>query len=280
MSVTPTEFLKDVGSLEDENIDLAKTAIYLAAYKYQGRNLERYFNHLKKLVKDTNMRHAELLEAGASDDAETQVAALKQIIADQNNYIGDSEDYDNLLNADLIAVIDRAKGLPISLCILYIQVGRALDWDVEGLNIPGHFVVRVQKNGRRIIFDPFYGGGLLEAPQLREFVKRARGAGAELQVEYFESAKNREILVRLQNNIKLRQIDSEDYRAALETIERTLLIAPDEYRLLLDAGVLYSRIDQPLASIKALEGYIEKVPNPQHKFEAQMLLKSVRDSLN
>ena len=135
------------------------------------------------------MRHAEFLEAGASDDAETQVAALKQIIADQNNYIGDSEDYDNLLNADLIAVIDRAKGLPISLCILYIQVGRALDWDVEGLNIPGHFVVRVQKNGRRIIFDPFYGGGLLEAPQLREFVKRARGAGAELQVEYFESAK-------------------------------------------------------------------------------------------
>lgn len=278
--IDPREYLNAVGSLQDSEIDLAPAAICLAAREYEERNFQRYFHHLKVLADEVGENHAEMLKAGAEDNAETQIAALKNIITDKHGYIGNSEDYDNLQNADLIAVIDKRKGLPIALCILYIHAAKAQGWVIDGLSLPGHFVVRLEKDGRRIIFDPFYGGGILEAPQLREIVKRALGPNAELSSHYFEAAQNREILVRLQNNIKLRQIDAGDYEEALKTIEHTRLIAPQEFRLLLDAGVLYSKTGQPKAAISALESYIEQVDNPQHRYDAELLLQELISSLN
>lgn len=279
-TINPAEYLTQTGSLSDENIDLAQAAICLAARNYEGRNLERYFHHLKILAKDVAENHQDMLNAGAEDNTETQIAALKNIISDKHGYFGDSEDYDNLENADLIAVIDRRKGLPISLCILYIHAAKAQGWTIEGLNIPGHFVVRVEKDGRPVIFDPFYGGGILEAPQLRAVVKSALGPNAELSPDYFKPALNRDVLMRLQNNIKLRQIDAGDYEAALNTIESMRMVAPQDFRLLLDAGVLYSKTQQPKAAINALEAYIEKVKDPQHRYDAELLLKELRTSLN
>lgn len=278
--INPREYLNAVGSLADQDIDIAPTAICLAAREYPERNLQQYFHHLKVLANDVRDNHMAMLEAGAQDNAETQIAALKNIITDKHNYIGDSEDYDNLQNADLIAVIDRRKGLPISLCILYIHAASAQGWQVDGLNLPGHFVVRIEKDGRRVIFDPFYGGGILEAPQLRDIVKNALGPNAELSSHYFEGTSHRDILVRLQNNIKLRQIDAGDYDGALKTIEHARLIAPQEFRLLLDAGVLYSKTGQPMAAIKALESYIDQVDNPQHRYDAELLLQELKSSLN
>lgn len=278
--IKPREYLNAVGSLNDEEIDLAPAAICLAARNYEERNLQRYFHHLKVLAEEVRDHHAAMLEAGADDNAETQIAALKNIITDKHGYMGDSGDYDNLQNADLIAVIDRRKGLPISLCILYIHAAKAQGWDIDGLNLPGHFVVRIEKDGRRVIFDPFYGGGILEAPQLRDIVKRALGPSAELSSHYFEGAKNRDVLVRLQNNIKLRQIDAGDYDEALKTIEFTRLVAPMEFRLLLDAGVLYSKTGQPKAAINALESYIDQVDDPQNRYDAELLLNELRNSLN
>lgn len=272
--------LEEIGALPDGDIDLGRAALYLSAASHEGRDIGRYENHLKKITQEIIARHKELLDAGGADDAETQLAALKHILADKHGYIGDSENYDHLDNADLMSVIDRAKGLPISLCILYMHAARAAGWNIDGLNIPGHFLARIEKDGRRVIFDPFYGAGIVEAPQLREIVKKTLGAGAELSSDYFEETSNRDILIRLQNNIKHRQIEAEDYRSALNTIENMLKIAPDEFRLLLDAGVLYSKTDQPMAAIQALQGYIDQVSNPDHRLEAEMLLRSVRESLN
>lgn len=279
-TINPREYLNAVGAMIDSEIDLAPTAICLAARNYPERNLQRYFHHLKVLAKEVGEHYAAMLEAGAQDNAETQIAALKGIIAGKHGYIGDKDSYDDLQNADLITVIERAKGLPISLCILYMHAAKAQGWSMDGLNIPGHFVVRIEKDGRRLIIDPFEGGGIIQAPQLREIVKKTQGAGAELSSGYFEAALNRDILIRLQNNIKLRQIEAGDYIEALKTIESMRLIAPNEFRLLLDAGVLYSKTNQPKAAINALESYIEQVDNPQHRHDAELLLSELRTSLN
>ena len=280
MDIEPKQYIELIGSLPDAQIDLARASICLAAVNYEGRNLERYFHHLNVLAEDVGVRHKELLDTGSNDDSETRVAALKHALVEQHGYIGDSENYDDLQNADMIAVIDRVKGLPISLCILYLHAAQAQGWNAEGLNVPGHFVVRLEKDGRRLIFDPFYGAGLVEAPQLREIVKKAIGPDAELSSEYFEAAPKRDILIRLQNNIKRRQIESEDYLGAIKTIENMQMVAPKEYRLWLDAGVLYSKTEQPMAAINALQAYIDQVENPQHRYDAELLLQDVRESLN
>lgn len=281
--VNPLEYLEAVGHLPDEEIDVAPVAICLAAVgtgQYKGRNFERYFHHLKRITEETAQRYKDLLAAGGQDDPETQLAALKHILADKHGYSGDEDRYDDLRNADLIAVIDRARGMPIALSLLYLHAGQAQGWDIKGISFPGHFLVRLERAGRRIIFDPFQGAVPVEAPQLRALLKNALGPNAELSSDYFEAATNREILTRLQNNIKLRQIEASDYTGALETIKAMRLIAPQEFRLLLDAGVLYSKTGQMEQAEEALMRYIDEVKNPQFKQDAMLLLEQVRSEMS
>jgi len=151
---------------------------------------------------------------------------------------------------------------------------------VHGLNIPGHFVCRMDYEGTRLIFDPFAQCALLGAPELRRLIKQSLGPNAELSSTYYEPASNRTILIRLQNNIKMRRIEAEDYEGALNVVEAMRAIDPAEYRLLLDAGVLYARTNRLQKAIVALEDYIGKAPDPRDQHEAALLLQQIRESLN
>jgi regulator of sirC expression with transglutaminase-like and TPR domain len=279
MGFDPLEYLNILSALPDPEIDIGPAALALAAQDQPGLSLDRYLHHLKKIANETGARHEELLKAGAQDNNETRLAALKHILADKYSYAGDEESYDDLQNASLIRVIDRAKGLPITLAILYMHAARAQGWDIAGLNVPGHFVCRLEKDGARLIFDPFHQCRVLAAADLRQLVKKVLGENAELSATYFEPAGNREILIRLQNNIKFRQIEMEDYAGALKTVEIMRLVAPAEYRLLLDAGVLYARTQQIQDAIDVLEDYIKQAPYDRDRHDAALLLQQLKESL-
>jgi regulator of sirC expression with transglutaminase-like and TPR domain len=111
-------------------------------------------------------------------------------------------------------------------------------------------------------------------------VKKVLGPEAELSSAYYEDSSNREILIRLQNNIKNRKIDAEDYAGALVNVQRMLMIDPDEYRLYLDAGVLYAKVEQARAAIDSLMAYIERAPHDGDRREAELLLQELAQSLN
>lgn len=276
----PRRYLETAGQMPDKEIDLAPCALAMALIAHPGLSIDRYFHHLGAIAKDVKSRYATLLDAGAQADAMTQLAALKHVLSDTYGYRGDHERYDDLENADLIRVIDRAKGLPISLAILYIHAGRAQGWDVCGLNMPGHFIGRIEKDGQRVIFDPFYDGRILGAPDLRFLVKKNLGPQAELSASYYQPCSNRETLMRLQNNIKFRLIEGEDYRAALDVVQVMKLVSPSDHRLFLDEGVLYAKLEQPKASIAALEFYMERATDPRDRHDAELLLRQMRESLN
>lgn len=276
----PTAFLYNLKDLPDGDIDLATAAIALAALGQPGISTDRYFTHLKKISRETTDRYAELLREGSPDQPETMLAALNHVIVGIEAYKGDNETPDDLQNASLIRTIERRKGSPLTLAILYLQAGRQQGWDIAGLDFPGHFLCRLEKDGRRIIFNPFNKGAILEAAGLRSLLKRVRGLQAELSATYFEPATNRQILMRLQNNIKYRQIEAEDYAGALKTVETMRLVDPAEFRLLLDAGVLYARTNQTRAAIETLEEYIKKAPHDRDRHEAGLFLQELKNTLH
>ena len=273
------ESLHAMGTQPDAALNLGQVAIYLAALEQPGVSLERYETHILKLSEEVAERHAALLEAGAVDGAETRLAALKHILVDKYDYSGDDETYEDLQNASLIRVIDRRRGMPITLGVLYMQVGRNLGWEVHGLNVPGHFVCRIDYDRTRIIFDPFGKCDVLLAPDLRRLIKKSMGPHAELSATYYEPTDNRTTLIRLQNNIKSRRIEAEDYEGALRTVEAMRAIDPTEYRLFLDAGVLYARTQQLQKAIIAVEEYIARAPNIGDRQEAARFLQQIRESL-
>lgn len=270
------EYLDSVGKMPDEDIDLFETALALSAQNHPGISLDKYRNHRRKLAEDLDA----LYTGRGATDIHAKVAALAEVFTRKHGYIGDDFRYNDLQNADLIRVIDRRLGLPIALSLLCVTMGRDVGWPVLGINFPAHYVIRLDQDGKRVIVDPFQGCIVLEAPDLREILKTTMGAKAELSSTYYDPATNRDTLVRLQNNIKLRQIESEDYAAALATVDLMKRVAPQEYRLDLDAGVLLSRLERPVAAIESLERYIANVPSAKDKSDAAALLAQIRAGLN
>jgi regulator of sirC expression with transglutaminase-like and TPR domain len=269
--------LKNVGHLADENVDLARTALLLSAINHPGISLERYETHLKNLSEYVGLRFDELIRSGASDDLYTRVAALKHILSDRYGYNGNTSLHGELESYDLIRVIENREGADIALSILYIHAARHQNWDVCGLSFPGHFLVRMDYEGQRVIFDPYSGCSILQAPELREIVKQELGESAELSSSYYEACKNKDILIKLENHIKFRLIEDESYPEALETVDLMRLVDPSEYRLLLDAGVLYSRNQRYTEAIEALEAYIKAAPSERDRHDAAILLQEIRE---
>lgn len=272
--------LRAIGALADEDIDPARAAIHIAALDHPGIVTDRYFNHLNMLADDVAAAHADLLNDGQADGSEARLAALKAVLHDQHGYRGDVQDYNDLQNADLIRVIDRRRGMPISLALLYISTARMLGWAAHGLNVPGHFLARLDYEGARLIFDPFDSCHVMNAPDLRRLVKTVGGPEAELSASYYEPASNRDMLVRLQNNRKIRLIEAEEYESALSVVMALRAVAPDEYRLLLDEGVLCARTQRNQQAITALEAYIQKAPGAKDRHDAALLLNEIKHNLH
>ena len=192
-------------------------------------------------------------------------------------YTGDSANYDDVANASIARVIDRRKGLPVALGILYIHVARQLGWPISGLNFPGHFLVRLE--GERIILDPFNGGQRLSAEELRRLLKVAEGNDAELLPEHYAAVSNRDILLRLQNNLRMRLFRSGDVRRAADITRSMLRIAPDETALWREAGVLYAELGDIGPAISALENFLGASGSDSERHQAAALLQSLRAQL-
>ena len=280
MDFNPDQIIDAAGVAPDQDLRPAIVALALAAFNHPGISTGRYLSHLDRLCENVATRFAQLRAEGADDDVGTQLAALQYVLADSEKYEGDSETYDALENADLMRVIDRRKGLPVAIAILYIHAARAQGWSVDALNFPGHVLCRIEKEGQRILFDPFDRCRVMEAHHLRALIKRVNGARAELSIAYYDAVSNRAVLARLQNNIKLRQVEAGDYEGALMTVERMRRIDPGEYRLLFDEGVLASKTGHAIQAIAALESYIAQAPGRQDRDEAAALLRHIRTTMH
>jgi regulator of sirC expression with transglutaminase-like and TPR domain len=208
---------------------------------------------------------------------------LAEIVARSYAYRGDSDTYDDLQNADLVRVIERRKGLPVALSILYLHVARAQGWDAEGLAFPAHFLIRVGIDGARHVVDPFHDGVVRDAAQLRLLLRQVLGPDAELHPQHFDPVSDRDVLLRLENNVRLRLVKREDWAGAAQSLERMLAIAPDRPELLFEAGQLNARLDKRRAAIAAFERFLDIESNTGDaalRQRASALLQELRRGLN
>jgi regulator of sirC expression with transglutaminase-like and TPR domain len=265
-----------IGAGADAAIDLAEAALLFAALDRGDGALDPYRAHLAEIARDVGAA----VPPGAARNIARQARALARVMSDTHRYVGDTLTYDDPQNASLMRVIDRRKGLPVALAILYIHAARAQGWAATGINFPGHFLIRLESRGARVILDPFNGGVEREVADLRALLKQMAGLDAELRPEHYAPIGNRDTLVRLLNNIKLRAASAGDDRRAAEMVDRMLLIAPDELALLREAGMCHARLGNLRRATEALRGFIARSADGAEKREAESLLRQVRARLN
>lgn len=266
--------LREIGAAPDQPFDIAEAALALAALDRPRVSLDRYRRHLNELGDD-------IAQISAADmGLAEKLAALNSILIEKHGYAGDQLNYDDLQNANLIRVIDRRKGLPVSLGILYIHAARTQGWPIAGLAFPGHFLLRLGDGGERLVLDPFHAG-MARAPQdLRDLLKAMSGSDAELRPEHYADVSDRDILLRLQNNIKLRLIQQHDAAGAEAVVARMLMLAPEQTGLWWETGVLNAQAGRLQAAIDAIERFVALEERPHARHEAAAFLQKLRDQLN
>jgi regulator of sirC expression with transglutaminase-like and TPR domain len=260
--------LERIGALPDAAIDLAETALALAALDCPGVDYAHYRAHLADLARDV----------GAQDAVPAD--ALRRVLSGAYGYHGDRDSYDDLDNANLIRVIDRRRGLPVALSILWLHAARAQGWRADGLNFPGHFLIRVGEGHDAVAIDPFNDGAVLDDDALSSLWRRVGGGGAKLSAAQCETVGNRGILLRLQNNIKLRLLQAKRTEAALAVLERMVLTAPEEPGLWRECAGLHEGLGNLRAAGSCLERVIALAGGEAARQSAAAELKAVRLRLN
>ena len=270
--------LADLAKRADDEIDLGETALMLAALERPRVALERYRLHLADLAAAVG-REA-VRRDGDMPALDARVRALIQVIATEQGYRGDELTYDDLQNANLMRVIDRRRGLPVALGILYIHAARAQGWTAHGLNFPAHFLIAIQCAGERAILDPFRGLRIGDAGALRGLLKTMLGKDAELSPAHSATLANRAVLLRLQNNIKSRLVAQGRGQKALAVVEGMLLFAPGEAELWREAGALHGEIGNLRAAVAALERFMALMRDPATRRQTAQEIQALRRRLH
>ncbi len=285
--LNPTQQINLLGSYNDESICLASAALGLSLLGNQPMSF--YTNHLAELSDAVAAYYASIAggdvhatqdNGQCRHDIKKKLRSIQAVVYDQYHYHGNYDHYEELENADLCTVIERRKGMPISLGIICMYVAKAQGWNIVGIALPGHFVCRLEANGERIIFDPFHHANTVNSAELRRLLKLSLGSEAELKPEHYQAISNRKTLLRLQNNIKQRQVDKHNFLDAIITLDSMRQIAPDEAELLLDAGQLYAQANQPRAAINALSSYLSHSPSQYGRTKASVLMQQMKRQLN
>lgn len=140
--------------------------------------------------------------------------------------------------------------------------------------------MRLSARGQRSIIDPFHRGRCLEASGLRSLLKELHGPEAEIAPDHYAPVGNRDILIRLQNNIKLRAIAAGDLQRASRILETMILFAPDRGDLSWELAVLDSRAGNLKRAIATLERFLADRPGADGRAELEDLLRRLRGRFN
>jgi regulator of sirC expression with transglutaminase-like and TPR domain len=242
---------------DEAEIDLARACLLIAADAYPGLDVDGYLGEIERLAARLRGR----LPPGGG--AEERVLALNQFLFDDLGYSGNAGDYYDPRNSFLNEVLERRTGIPITLSVLYLEIGRRIGLELEGVSFPGHFLVRLRLRGAMLVLDPFSGGEALSESDLRERLQRVipESAAGGVPVDalpldpFLEPAGKRQILARLLRNLKGIYRDADKPQRLLEVLNRMLAVAPEAHGELRERGLLYQRMECYRAALKDLQDY-------------------------
>jgi len=253
------------------SVDLAQVALLLARDEYPNLDVAGYFAEFD------GMAHEARPYLGTAFDS--QVTGLCRYLFHEAGFRGNRDEYYDPRNSFLNDVLDRQMGIPITLSLVAMAVGERLGLRIDGLALPGHFVVMARSGGRRIIFDPYHGGKRLDLDDCAVLVKQAAGLEIEVTPDVLQPAAAGVIVIRMITNLKGAYLRVGDFRKAARTIARLVQIAPTDWTHQRDLGTCLFQGGRPGPAIDHLETYLKEVPDAIDAEAVEKLLRQARSAV-
>jgi regulator of sirC expression with transglutaminase-like and TPR domain len=264
------ELLRAMNAQGDE---LAPAALAIARVEYPSLDPQPYFAALDRMGEEAAARIGTVSRA----PQEESVRALNEYLYDEQGFAGNRERYDDPRNSFLNEVLNRRTGIPISLAVIYLEVARRAGLRVDGVNFPGHFLLRAREirtgdTGTDIvIIDPFHGGAQLSEHDCRQLLRQHVGDEAAFDSTLLAPATRHDIVVRMLVNLKRLYVRMRSFPQARFISSLLLSVDPSAIPELRDRGLLAYHLQDFSGALRDLEEYLRLVPKSPNPGESDLI---------
>ena len=219
-------------SAPENRLDLGRAALFIAGEAYPGLDILRYVAKLEAMA-------AAVRPGVTTTDAPIlKIEHLNAYLFEERGFRGNTQEYYDPRNSFLNDVIDRRLGIPITLSVVYMEVGRRVGMPLQGVGMPGHFIMKYAHPEEDIYIDPFNRGRILSHEACEELLHDVYGEPVPFQETFLAPVSKKQILSRILMNLKAIYIHTKDYLRALSVVERQLIIQPDTEQEVKDRAAL------------------------------------------
>ena len=255
----------------DEEIDLARAALLIAATEYPRLSIERELFRIDAI--------AEGVASRMDDDTPLyQLNTLSEYLFDELKFAGNHTNYHDPRNSFLNDVIERRIGIPITLSLLYIEVGKRLGVPLLGIGMPAHFIVR-HRDESDVFVDPFHGGILLSEAECADRLKQVTQGSLAWDREYLEPVSSRTFIARMLRNLKVVYLQRRNYERVLATIDRVIALQPGAAVEFRDRGVVNYRLGNYEDALEDLGAYVASGEGVSDGATVRRLIDQIQDRL-
>jgi regulator of sirC expression with transglutaminase-like and TPR domain len=260
--------------IEDERIDLLRAALSFARIEYPHLNIESYVSRVDELAARVVKR---ITEPG---DPAQSIFALNHVLFQEEMFRGNRVDYSNPQNSFFNDVLDRRLGIPITLALLYMEVGRRVGFPLFGVGMPGHFLLKhYDTSGRSVLIDAFDRGMILTEEDCQKKLNEIYSGQLVLKHEFLLPVTRRQMLTRMLNNLKVTYLERRDFRRAVQIVDLLLVIYPRSPEDVKHRAVLRYNLDDFRGALEDFEQYVKMSPEASDTEEIRQTALSLRRSM-
>ena len=254
----------------DARPDLTRIALEIARDAYPDLEPGPYLEWIEALAARVRDR------APAAAKARQVLGQINWVLFVEEGFQGNTEDYYDPKNSYLNQVIERKTGIPISLSVLYRAVAHRLGLEMEGVNLPAHFMLRVDRGGETIFVDPFHAGALLDRQGCERRIAELVGRPVVLSDLELAPCGLDLVVTRMLRNLKAIYLRGHDFSTALPVQRRLAALNPDDPLEQRDLGMLCLQLDRPADAIAPLQSLLDARPEPEDADAIRALLRAAR----
>lgn len=261
-------FLAEINQ-SDEKIDLGKASLYLAQETYPEIDIEEYLNALDTMADEVQEQLSQTTYPLKI------IQRINQYLFDDLDFQGNTSEYYDPRNSFLNEVIDRRRGIPITLSVLYLEIAKRINFLMVGIGMPGHFLIRPDFEEAGIFVDVFNRGEILFEADCEARLRQVYQQPVTLESHFLAPVSNKQILARMLTNLKYIYINREELINAIAAIERILLLFPDSAKELRDKGLLYYQLSEWEKASQDLNLYLTKFADAEDALVIRNLLDKI-----
>jgi regulator of sirC expression with transglutaminase-like and TPR domain len=236
---------------------LARATLLIARIEYPRLDPEPYISRLDAMGEAARRAIARHIDVTGDTSTLSGVRALNDYLFDELQFVGNRDNYEDPRNSCLNEVLDRRTGIPITLSVVYMEVARRAGLQVDGVNFPGHFLVRCPEQKGHLIIDPFHAGALLSEHKCRLLLQKHVGNEVAFSKSLLAPATREQIVVRMLLNLKRIYVNMRSFPQARDVTELLLAITPSALSELRDRGLLAYHLNDVTSALRDLQTYLK-----------------------